>query len=196
MVKYTRYKYFRWVLLTSALLGIFLACTQQYSPKPRGYFRISFPEKEYQSYQGACSFTFDLPVYSRIETNQENPCWMDIVYPEFNARLHLSYLPIHSRGDLLEMVEDAHELAFKHTVKATAILQTKIAGEDDDVNGLLYEIKGNTASNLQFFLTDSVQHYLRGALYFNEKPRIDSIQPVLDFIREDVEVLVRTLHWK
>jgi hypothetical protein len=47
-----------------------------------------------------------------------------------------------------------------------------------------------------FTVTDSTRHYLRGALYFNSEPRLDSIQPVLTFLKKDVDVLIKTLKWK
>jgi len=37
---------------------------------------------------------------------------------------------------------------------------------------------------------------LRGALYFNEQPRLDSIQPVLDFVKKDIDVMIRSFKWK
>ena len=120
------------------------------------------------------------------------PCWMDINFPQFNARIHLSYMPIHSPERFNELVEDARTFAFNHTVRATAIDQQRISRPEAGVYGLKYEIKGNAASGIQFFVTDSTNHYLRGALYFNERPRINSIQPVIDFIKADIDSLINS----
>ncbi|NOZ45910.1 MAG: gliding motility lipoprotein GldD, partial [Chlorobi bacterium] len=67
---------------------------------------------------------------------------------------------------------------------------------DDNVYGILYDIKGNAASSINFFVTDSTQHFLRGALYFNSKPNKDSLAPVVDFIRKDIVHLMETFKWK
>lgn len=190
-------KIIRFVLFV--LLGFFASCGNDYAPKPRGYFRIKFPEKSYHTYQGACPFRFDYPAYAKIEqdtTSNAKPCWMDIAFPTFNARLHLSYYPVTSRKLLNELVEDARTFAFKHTVKATAIDEALIALPKENMHGILYTIEGNSASAAQFFLTDSTSHYLRGALYFHEKPRLDSIQPVVDFVREDIRVMINSMRWK
>ncbi|HEY1061271.1 MAG TPA: gliding motility lipoprotein GldD, partial [Daejeonella sp.] len=64
------------------------------------------------------------------------------------------------------------------------------------VYGIYYSIDGNTASSVQFFLTDSTKNYLRGALYFNEQPRLDSIQPVLDFVKKDIDQMIKTFKWR
>ena len=175
------------------------SCQQHYSPKPRGYFRIEFPEKEYHPFSAGCPYTFDIPVYATMEPDNSadaQPCWMDVHFPQFNARIHLSYMPVSSPANFNELVEDARTFAFNHTVKATAIDQQRIRYPEAGVYGLKYEISGNTASNIQFFVTDSAHHYLRGALYFHEKPRLDSIQPVLEFIKADIDTLIGSLQWK
>lgn len=174
-------------------------CTPDYSPKPRGYFNIKFPEKQYQQYAGDCAYSFDYPVYAKVipDTQRDaKPCWLDVSYPEFNGRIHLSYQPINSPGQFNQLVEDARTFAFKHTVKATAIDEGVISYPEKKVYGIYYSIDGNTASSIQFFLTDSTRNYLRGALYFNEQPRLDSIQPVLDFIKKDIDVMIKSFTWK
>jgi len=175
------------------------ACTPSYSPKPRGYFRIEFPEKAYQTYATGCPFSARIPTYATMEPDRSadaRPCWMDLWFPQFNARIHLSYMPVTGPANFNELVEDARTFAFNHTVRATAIDQQRIHRPEAHVYGLTYEIRGNTASNIQFFMTDSTRHYLRGALYFHEKPRLDSIQPVLDFIKTDIDTLIQSIKWK
>ena len=60
----------------------------------------------------------------------------------------------------------------------------------------MYEIEGNAASAYQFHLTDSTNHFVRGSLYFNNIPNQDSIQPVLEFVKEDITHLFETFVWK
>jgi len=186
------------VIIFFMLLGSFGSCQNDYSPKPRGYFRIKFPAKTYREFNGACPFTFKYPAYATIEKDTaENamPCWMNIVFPSFNARIYLSYYPVTSKKIFNQLVEDARTFAFKHTVRATAIDEALISQPEKNVYGILYTIDGNSASAAQFFLTDSTANYMRGALYFNEKPRLDSIQPVLDFIKQDIQVMIKSVRW-
>jgi gliding motility-associated lipoprotein GldD len=188
--------------LALILIAIFVAAcgaSEDFSPKPRGYYRINFPKKQYQDYTEGCPFTFQYPTYSAIESDKSanaKPCWQNIQYLQFNATLHLSYEPIKTKKEFNELIEDAHKLSFKHTVKATSIDEGVIAYPDRNVYGIYYTIEGNAASSAQFFLTDSTHHYLRGALYFNSEPRLDSIQPVLNFIKKDVDVMIKTFRWK
>jgi len=190
------------LLLLPGVFGVFMvACNgnHDYSPKPRGYFRIIFPQKAYQEYNASCPFTFMYPKYAVIEPDKSpeaKPCWINMQFPQFNGTLHLSYEPVTSRKTFDELTEDAHKLAFKHTVKATSIDEGTIYYPDRKIYGIYYTIAGNAASSAQFFLTDSTHHYLRGALYFNSEPRLDSIQPVLNFVKKDMDVLIKTIKWK
>lgn len=187
------------ILFLLLFLLVFSACQSDYAPKPRGYYKIDLPEKKYQQYRADCPYSFDYPVYSKIQPDKASgarPCWMDVEFPRFNGRIHLSYHPITSQEVFNELVEDARKLAFKHTVKATAIDEAVISFPEKKVYGVYYSIDGNTASSVQFFLTDSTKNYLRGALYFHEQPRLDSIQPVLDFLKKDIDVMIKSFQWK
>lgn len=179
----------------------FTSCTSETvsTPKPRGYFRIDFPEKKYQTFNGSCPFTFEYPVYANISVDQERnaqPCWNNLNFPQFNAKLHLTYYDFFSEKAYNDMTEGARTLAMKHTVKANAIDQKYINYPDKKVYGVYYAIEGNTASSVQFFLTDSVKRYFRGALYFDERPQYDSLQPVIKFIKKDIDQMIATFKWK
>jgi len=182
------------------LLLLFSACTSaDYSPKPRGFFRIEFPEKAYKPAETGCPFTFEMPVYAHLaqdSTRNAMPCWKNLDFPQFNARLHISYFDITPKATFAELTEDARTFVFKHTAKATAIDQSVISSPGRNVHGLLYQIRGNAASNLQFYLSDSTEHYLRGALYFNEKPNLDSIRLIFEFLRQDIDRMIETFDWK
>jgi gliding motility-associated lipoprotein GldD len=179
-------------------LTIFFSCDEEdiiYSPKPRGYCRITFPERAYHSFDTTCAYTFEVPVYTKVvKPEGAEPCWFNINYPRFNANIHLSYKAVNN--DLARHIENSHYFANKHQVKATGVEETVIARDSAKVYGLLFDISGNAASNLQFYLTDSTHHFLRGSLYFNSVPNIDSLKIVIDFIREDVLHLINTTAWK
>jgi len=169
------------------------------TPKPKGYFRITFPEKQYRAYASDAPFTFDYPDYATLSKDTDRnaqPFWNNLDFPQFNGRLHLTYHGVFSPENYNRMTEAARTLAMKHTIKASAIDQRLIHYPDKKVYGIYYSIEGNAASSIQFFLTDSAKHYFRGALYFNEAPNYDSIQPVIKFIRKDIDHLIETFKWK
>lgn len=174
-----------------------------YTPKPRGYFRIDLPQRHYAVFSADyCPFTFEYPdAYGDVTKKTryfddlpDHPCWLNIEFPYFNGTLHLSYVDVDSPGKLERVINDGYKYAFKHTIKADFIDQTTI--RHDHTNGILFDIGGNAASNVQFYVTDSAQHYLRGSLYFNESPNVDSLRPVIDYLREDVLRLMQTVEWE
>lgn len=190
-------KYCLYILLFS--LGIVSCTNTDYSPKPKGYFKIDFPAKEYNPFISNAPFTFEYPKYAELyldSSKKADKHWYNLNFPQFNARLHISYFPLQSKKELEILSEDTRKLAFKHTVKATGIDEALIKNKEENIYGIYYTIEGNTASALQFYLTDSTKNYLRAALYFNEKPQQDSIQPILDFIKKDVDKMIKTFKWK
>lgn len=179
------------------------ACSEKYTPKPRGFFRIDFPEKTYHTAPSGFPYQFEVPDYSNINpgsNDPENKYWINITIPANKADIHISYYSllkngVSSRDRLNEFMEESHTLAYKHTIKADAIEEQVFMNPAKKVYGLIYKIEGNAASPMQFFLTDSTSHFLRGALYIREVPNIDSIKPVIDFLEPDVIRLIETTTW-
>lgn len=192
--------------LTLALALTFLfSCSNDegFPQKPRGYFKIDLPQKKYQQFNSpGFPYTFEYPVYGNIisdstffDEKAENPYWINIDFPQFNGELHLSYKEI-GKNKFDTLVDDAFKMAYKqHTSQASAIQPVKFE-LGNGVNGIYFSLKGNAATANQFFATDSIKHFLRGALYFNVPPNEDSLMPVNNFLREDMQHLINTLRWK
>ncbi|MGQ9620001.1 MAG: gliding motility lipoprotein GldD [Bacteroidales bacterium] len=184
-------------LILTVLIATVLSCRERIIPKPRGYFRIDFPEKQYLLYDTICPFSFQYPVYGKIiyDTGDWNePCWFNLTFPAFRATLHVSYKKI--SGDLPLILKEANDFVYSHSVKADAITEQPWLNNEKRVFGILYDIKGNTASAIQFVLTDSINHFLRGALYFSALPNEDSLAPVIEFFREDIVHFIESFYWK
>ncbi len=168
-----------------------------FSPKPRGYFRINFPEKKYRLYDSICPYKFEIPVYTQMKQDNHNgadPCWLNLEFPKYQATVHLSYKEVNN--NIATYLEDSHNFANRHQVKATGLDEITVVRDSAKVYGLVFDIEGNTASSVQFYLTDSTKHFLRGALYFNSIPNIDSLRIVVDFIKKDILHLINTTSWK
>ena len=174
------------------------SCGENYVPKPRGYYRIDFPKKEYRKFDTSFPFTFEYPVYSKIVRDSSSlaePYWINIVYSSFHAQLHISYKVIN--GNLKNYLEDSRTLVNKHIPKANSISQREFEDPVNKVYGLVYNIKGpDAASVYQFYLTDSTSNFLRGALYFDLVPNNDSLSPVIDFLKADIEQMITSFRWK
>ena len=176
---------------------LFTACSEAPTPKPRAYFRIAIPEHNYIDLDENYPYSFQYADYAKVlnANNPQHPYWMYIDYPYFKARIYLTYNDIHN--DVNKMLNDAHDLAYKHISVANDIRQDLIIIPENKVYGLIYEIKGaKVASPINFFLTDSVSHFVRGSLYFNMEPQNDSLEPVINAIGSDIQQMIKSFKWK
>lgn len=181
-----------------AVILIHVSCGPTPVPKPKSFFRIDLPEKEYQVFDSKVfPYSFEYPVYAEIQKTPSplaEPWWINIDFPEFKASIHLSYKKVDN--NLAEYLDDTHQLLTKHIIKATGIRENMVVNEKENVYGTIYYIRGlGVASPCQFFVTDSTNHFLRGALYFYVVPNNDSLAPVIDFLKEDIQHLLTTLRW-
>ncbi len=194
--------------LASLLVGIsiFISCNSDYHPetKRKGYFRIDFPEKQYRSFEEpGYPYTFEYPVYANISRDTtffgeptENPWWINVEVPRFNGKIHVSYKTIRNRTQLDSLVNDAFKMAYKQHTEVSTGIDDSLMKTPNGVEGIYYTLKGNTATANQFFLTDSSNHFLRGALYFDATPNSDSLGIVNDFLKKDLLHLINSLKWK
>lgn len=185
------------------ILIAFASCNSDYVQKPRGYFKIDLPGKKYQVFdEPGYPYSFEYPVYGKIirdsmffEATPENPYWINVDFPQFMGRIHISYKDVR-RNKFDSLVNDAYTLSYKqHTYKASAI-QPEPFTTPSGVEGVYFTLKGNAATSHQFFATDTSRHFLRGALYFAVTPNEDSLAPVNKFLAEDLRHLINTIRWK
>lgn len=196
------HRYFPFIIFLSAIL--LLSCNTNYTvDKKRGYFKIDFPEKKYKPFdQPGYPYSFEYPVYANVirdttffDGKPENDWWINIDFPQFHGRVFVSYKEI-GKHKFDSLVEDAFKMSYKqHSQKASSIEPVPFR-TPNNIDGIYFTLEGNTATANQFFLTDSVKHFLRGALYFDAAPNEDSISIVNDFLKKDLQYLINTLKWK
>ena len=187
------------LVVNCILLTVFVSCDDKtYQPKPKGYFRIDLPEKEYVSLDSMKYYSFEHPVYSKITPDYLSPEekeWVNVEFPSFKGTIHISYKNVDN--NIEKYLEDSYYMMTKHISRAMGIRDSVVANPERKVYGLVYFLEGEgVASPLQFYLTDSVNHFLRGSLYFNVKTNNDSLAPVIDFITDDIRHLIETVKWK
>ena len=184
---------------------IFTSCGEEavIAPKPRGYPKVIYPQKAYQNFEeGYCQFTFEYPKYATVQQDTKffdekpkDPCWFDVVLPEFNARIHFTYTAINKSYNLDKLKTDAFTMVEKHNVKAKYIEEIPVKNQYG-ASGFLFNLEGEAASPCQFYMTDSTQHFVRGSLYFNTQARPDSLAPITDFLKKDIDHIIGTMKWR
>ncbi len=183
------------ILFISACL---YGCSDTATPKPRGYFRIQLPEHSYTTYKDTKSrFSFEHSTLSRVlvgRTEENNEEWLYVDYPTLNCKLHITYFDLKpSQEDMA--FEDNHKLVFKHSVAADAIVERYFDNDSSRVHATFYDIKGNAATPAQFAITDSLGQLFRGSLYFFCHPNKDSLDPVVEYVDEDILRLIESFRW-
>ena len=176
------------------LLLVFIAfssCKEDILPKPKAFLNLEYETASYEKLSLERPYSFEVSTVSKVadEPNQ----WIKIKYPKLKASLDITYRNVDD--NLRELIIESEKLVFKHTVKAEQISSNDYANKESNVFGTLYEITGNAASQLQFHITDSTQHFIKGALYFSTKPNYDSILPAVAYIKKDVLHLMETFQW-
>lgn len=177
-------------------IGIFIltlaSCGNDPIPKPKAFLNLEYGNASYQMLQLERPYSFEVPLKA---TEKDEPRkWLKIQYPQLRASLDITYRKIDD--NLRELLVESEKLVFKHTVKAEQISSNAYTNEEKRVFGTLYEITGNAASQIQFHITDSTNHFVKGALYFSRKPNYDSILPAVDYIKKDILHMMETFEWK
>ena len=208
-------------LILGCLLMLLMACNSNYTSRKKGYFKIDLPEHQYQVFNKQnFPYSFEYPVYATViqdstyfDSTPENNYWINLDFPAFNARLFMSYKIIGglapykikqadgSYKDSLGvnqfdlMVNDAFNLTNKNDVIASSIKDSLIRNPNG-ISGVFFKVGGNAATASQFFLSDTTKNFIRGALYFDATPNADSLRPVQEFLRKDLEHLISTFEFK
>ena len=184
------------VVLMAVLLSV--SCGKRYVPRPYGYWRIEIPDTAYTAFaEDTLPYAFDLSdnaIAEPIKGDNGERCWINVKYPTLNATLHCSYKPV--KNNLGMLSDETQKFVYKHAMKAEAIPEQGYEHPEKHDYGVYYELQGNTATPIQFELTDSTANFFRAALYFNARPNQDSIQPVLDYMRGDIIRMIESFEWK
>jgi gliding motility-associated lipoprotein GldD len=168
------------------------SCKDEVFPKPSGYLRLDYPEAKYVNFENQCPFAFEMNSEAVIES--EKNCGFTISYPKMKATIYLTYKPVNNDINLL--LRDAQKLTYEHVIKADDILEQPYLNPSKKVYGMFYQVDGNAATNSQFYVTDSIKHFVTGSVYFYAKPNFDSVMPAASYIKNDMQRLMETLKWK
>src|SRR5690606_9213539 len=172
------------------------SCNNEKLPKPKAFLALEYPPAQYESFANSdCNYKFEKNTISRIKMAKGNiPCWINLEYPILDATVFITYQPVNKNLDSL--LQDAQKLPLQHTIKADFIEGDVYTNPSNKVYGMFYEVEGNAASQAQFYITDSISHFMTGSLYFNQKPNYDSIMPAASYLKKDMKHLIETIEWE
>ena len=168
-------------------------------PKPPTYLKLDFPEHSYHEIEGDCPYTLKLSNifnHKQGEYLGSNYCTQEIDLGPVNGSLFLYYLSFPNKDSLSEIINFANDKVDEHKIKADKIDFEQIIHPENKVYGTFFELKGNVATNFQFYLTDSSNNFVRGEVLLNCRPNYDSLRPVLNYLKVDLLELVHHFKWQ
>ncbi|NQY05104.1 MAG: gliding motility lipoprotein GldD [Flavobacteriaceae bacterium] len=173
----------------------FVSCKEDPLPKPKAYLRLDYPEPEYIEVNNLCNYSFEMNKIAQISNSRfKDSCWFDVKYSKMKGTIYLTYQPVNN--DIDSLLRDTQNITQEHIRKADEIVEQVFQDDKNKVFGMFYEVGGNAASQSQFYLTDSVNHFLSGAVYFFSKPNYDSIYPASEYLKNDIRHLMESVRWK
>lgn len=180
------------------IFAVFAACSSDYLPRPKGYNRIDLPAHEYVSLPDSMPYSFEYSKHATILKDKSwitERYWVDVDYPSFGANIQLTYKPIFNSDSLIQgYYTDSYRLTAQHNVKAYAIDEVILELPIGDFASFS-SLEGEIPTPFQFHVSDSSQHFLRGALYFKTATKNDSLAPVIQYLKEDLYHMLETLSW-
>ncbi|MBW2960365.1 gliding motility lipoprotein GldD [Mesonia aestuariivivens] len=184
----------RLIIVNVIFLLLLVSCEKSYQPKPKAYLALEYPEATYKKIQLPCPYTFEINKQVQVKASKtNNPCWVDLEYPDLKGTIFITYRPVHN--NLQALLMDGQKLPLQHTIKADEIEGDTYVNAKNHTYGTFYEVKGDAASQAQFYLTDSVHHFLTGSIYFKTQPNYDSIIPAADYLANDIRHIMETVKW-
>lgn len=176
------------------------SCGNDPVPKPKAFLRLEYPKQDYIKTQTELPFIFEKNVFAKDISNikisrDEQSHGIDITYPSLKGTIYITYKKIKD-NNLEPYLLDAQNLTQKHSQKADEITEQPYFNKEHKVYGMFYEVGGNAASQSQFYVTDSTNHFVTGSLYFYAKPNYDSILPAADYLKKDIQHIMETIRWK
>lgn len=183
-------------LIFIALFGSLISCGDEVQPKPDAYLALEYPNAEYSEFSNHnCPYSFEKNTTAVVTPSRVgNECWINLVYPDLKGTIFITYQPVQNNLDSL--LTDAQKLPLRHTIKADAIEGSVYTNDFHHTYGMFYQVTGDAASQAQFYLTDSLNHFLTGSVYFEAQPNFDSILPAAAYLKKDIRQLMETVEWK
>ncbi len=187
----------KFLVLSFILVVVFLGCSKhEVQPKPKAHLALNYDDANYKiATLNGCNYQFEINSSARLQKPRvAKNCWTNIYYPKQKGTIFITYNKIDN--NLEKYLIDAQKLPLEHSVKADNIKSSEYINPAKNTYGVFYEVVGDAASQAQFYLTDSTQHFITGSIYFNATPNYDSILPAAEYLKKDIRHIMETTTWK
>lgn len=190
------------ILFIAAWACLFVSCNDKKPvPKPLCYLRTDFPDHQYSNFQvknPMFDYQFDISNLYALRQNlgDQRYGFQEFDLGPINGTLLVYQKRFHSKDSLITLINAANDLVDEHKIKADRIDFDQLIDHDKRVFGTFFTLKGNVATNYQFYLTDSTSRFVRGEILLNCRPNYDSLRPTLDYLKVDLDRMMQSFQWK
>lgn len=187
-------------LLSLALVGLVFfmqACKPDPFPRPKGYPRIDLPPHAYSTLDlPSCPFTLEYPAFGAVSMSRPDSCIADLYFKDYDFTWHLTYRHIPSSGkDRSTHEEEYRKLVYKHAMKLSHLNEFELDAENG--TGLMYELHGNVGPPAQLIFGDrDSTHLLMVSFYFRRAINQDSLKPLIQYVKTDMEHMAGSVKWR
>ena len=174
---------------------IFLSCENSLLPKQNGFLKMDFKDPKYKIFEDENSLINFYYNSNFVDIEIKNPQIISLQYPEFNLSVDLFSDNMRERKNLDNNLTDFSLILDTHSIRSNGIILREYENKDKNVYGKLFEITGDVASPIKFYLTDSVSNFISGSINLKFKPKYDSIYPLIQYVKNDILVLFESINW-
>ena len=171
------------------------SCNETNLPKQNGFLRIEFKEPYYSIYEETDTLFNFYYNSGSTDLDQIGNSQFLFDYNDLNLSLNLSFYNIEGSQDLEKKSRDFSLILDTHTKKSNGVILREYDNNNRRIFGKLYEIKGDVASPIQFYLTDSISNFISGSVNLKFKSNYDSIYPSIQYVKNDILVLFESINW-
>ena len=176
--------------------GLVFSCENNFNlPKPDAYLRIEFNEPKYLNYEDLNSQIDFYYNSSSSSINQISSKSINLNYENLGMSLDLSFNKLSSENEVINYITDFNLLLDTHTKRSNGFLVKEFENVEYSTFGKIYEFKGDVASPIQFFITDSLNNFIQGAVNKEISSKYDSIYPSIQYIKNDILVLFESINF-
>ena len=173
-------------------LFIFLTgCEQVVLPKQKVFLSQQFPFPSYVDTQKKCLYNFQINELSHIYFDEN--CNSVIKYELLKSTIYISNIKI---NDNLELIKsDFNKRLSDNSHKSSIVKSSEFNDRNKNVYAKYFTFIGDSPSNTQFYITDSISNFISGSLFFESKPNYDSLLPSVTYMNNDIRKIIQSFKW-
>ena len=185
------------ILFLFSLFFFHFSCDEtNYLPREKGFLRLEFEKPTYDTFSSEASklnFIFN-NAYSSFEIVSDEK--IVLKYKDIKIDLVLSDVELENLSSFEESIRNFYMFLEPHRKKSNQISIKEFTSVDNKRFAKVFEMRGPVASPLQFYVTDSINHFLFGSMNVMVKSNYDSIYPSIMYVKNDIFSIIESVNWE